>query len=86
MYQNRLAEIGGTRSAVRSEESRLTSWLSNTFVPVIWITEFESCGGFSIIAPVFLLIPEYCRVAPITESIKLPKNPAMPPIEKDNTY
>ena len=71
----------GRMMAVRREDRRLTSWLSNMFVPVICSTESLSFGGFSTIAPVFLFTPEYCKVAPIMESIKLPRNPAMPPLK-----
>ena len=50
------------------------------------MASLASLGGFSIIAPVFLLIPEYCNVAPIIESMKLPKNPEIPPTKLKILY
>ena len=62
-----------------SEDRRFTSWLSNIFIPVICVTVSPGCPGDSTIAPVFWFKPEYCNVAPIMESIRLPRNPDMPP-------
>ena len=64
---------------MKSEDRRFTSWLSNKFIPVICVTVSPGCPGDSTIAPVFWFKPEYCNVAPIMESIRLPRNPEMPP-------